>query len=178
MFETLFFGPGRSSELNYSEQPFTDIIALTVELFHCKADYNMQSFDCEINNLIERWRRRARRLKIDIYAVYLAYKHPRTPWPAKALALFVVDYAVSPIDLIPDFIRALGYVDDLLLLPLGIMLAVKLIPPAVYDECKAKALRTDFKDMPFKWIGALAVVIIWITGGFFIVRQVLRIFAI
>lgn len=138
----------------------------------------MQSFDCEINNLIERWRQRARRLKIDIYAVYLAYKDPRTPWPAKALALCTAAYAVSPIDLIPDFIPALGYVDDLLLLPLGIMLAVKLIPPAVYDECKAKALQKNFKDIPFKWIGALAVVIIWIAGGFFIVCQISRIFAI
>jgi uncharacterized membrane protein YkvA (DUF1232 family) len=136
----------------------------------------MQRYDCRMHSLIKRWRQRARALKTEIYAIYLAYKDPRTPWLAKFLALCVVAYACSPIDLIPDFVPVLGYVDDLFLLPLGIMLAVKLIPPAVYDECKAKALQKNFTGTSTKWIAAFAVAIIWVTGGFFIARETLRVF--
>ena len=77
------------------------------------------------------WRERARRLKRDTYALYLALKDPRVPWYARLLAGLVVAYAFSPIDLIPDFIPVLGYLDDLLIVPLGIVLTLRLIPPAV-----------------------------------------------
>ncbi len=88
---------------------------------------------------LERWKRRAGQLRVEAYALYLACKDPRVPWYAKALAAAVVGQALSPIDLIPDFIPILGYLDDLLLVPLGIALALKMIPQAVLDECRGKA---------------------------------------
>jgi len=89
--------------------------------------------------MLESWKGRARRLKGETYALYLAYRDPRTPWYAKVFAALVVGYAFSPIDLIPDPIPVLGYLDDLLLVPLGIALALKMIPLAVLDECREQA---------------------------------------
>lgn len=91
-----------------------------------------------MNDIIERWRQRARRLKKETYALHLASKDPRVPWYAKLLAVSVVGYLFSPIDLIPDFIPVLGYVDDLVLVPLGIALVLKMIPGAVMAECREK----------------------------------------
>ena len=85
------------------------------------------------------WRRRAKELKLDVYALYLAARHPKVPWYAKALALLVTAYAFSPIDLVPDFIPVFGYLDDLVLLPLGIALTLRLIPDPVWAECRAQA---------------------------------------
>ena len=85
------------------------------------------------------WKARARALKRDTYALYLACRDPRVPWYAKALAAAVVAYALSPIDLIPDFIPVLGYLDDLLLVPLGLALALRLIPAPVMAECRREA---------------------------------------
>jgi uncharacterized membrane protein YkvA (DUF1232 family) len=93
-----------------------------------------------------RWRRRARLLKRDTYAIYLAFRDPRVPWDARALALCVVAYAFSPLDLIPDFIPVLGYVDDLLLVPLGIALVLRLIPPAVLAESRQRASEILARD--------------------------------
>ena len=87
----------------------------------------------------ETWRRWARGLKRDAYAQYLACRDPRVPWYAKALAAAVVAYALSPIDLIPDVIPVLGYLDDLLLVPLGLALALRLIPAPVLAECRRPA---------------------------------------
>ena len=89
---------------------------------------------------IERWRQQARKLKLETYALYLAYRDPRVPWYAKVFTLLVVAYALSPIDLIPDFIPVLGYLDDLLLVPLSIYIALKMIPGRVMQECREKAL--------------------------------------
>ena len=85
------------------------------------------------------------RLKNEIFALWLASRHPRTPLFAKVLAVAVVAYAVSPIDLIPDFIPVLGYLDDILLLPIGIWIVLKLIPGEVMTECRARA-RVDHDD--------------------------------
>ena len=84
-------------------------------------------------------RRRARAIKRDTLALYLAARHPGTPWYAKALAVFIVGYALSPIDLIPDFIPVLGYLDDVILLPIAIVLCIRLIPVHVLDDCRAAA---------------------------------------
>ena len=92
---------------------------------------------------IAAWLQRAKQLKLEIYALYLAYQDPRTPWYAKVMALIIVAYAFSPIDLIPDFIPILGYLDDLILLPLGVALTLRLIPPAVLAECRASAQATS-----------------------------------
>ena len=81
----------------------------------------------------------AKQLKQEIYTLYLAYKDPRVPWYAKAFIFCVVGYALSPIDLIPDFIPVLGYLDDIVILPLGIALALKMIPSQVLTECRQKA---------------------------------------
>jgi uncharacterized membrane protein YkvA (DUF1232 family) len=84
-------------------------------------------------------KQRARALKAEIDVLYLAARHPGTPWYAKLLVAGIVAYAISPIDLIPDFIPVLGLLDDLLLIPLGIALAIRLVPAAVLAECRARA---------------------------------------
>jgi uncharacterized membrane protein YkvA (DUF1232 family) len=110
--------------------------------------------------VIAGWRQRVRRLKQETYALYLAYRDPRVPWYAKLLAACVVAYAFSPIDLIPDFIPVLGTLDDLVLIPLGIALSVKLIPPQVMAECRARAAELESK--PTNWAAAAVIVAIWI----------------
>ena len=96
---------------------------------------------------------------METYALYLAARDPRTPWYAKLLVAGVVAYALSPIDLIPDFVPILGYLDDLVLLPLGIALAIKLVPDAVLADCRARA--SALRDRPVSWAAGLAVVVIW-----------------
>ena len=109
-----------------------------------------------------RLRRWARGLKRDIVALHLAARHPRTPWHAKAAALLVAAYALSPIDLIPDFIPVLGYLDDLILVPLGIWLVVRLVPPDVMAECRAAASEAA---RPRSRAGAAAIVGLWVAGA-------------
>lgn len=89
--------------------------------------------------MLNRLKTRARALKTEVYAIYIAARDPRTPWYAKALIFFVVAHTFSPIDLIPDFIPILGYLDDLIITPGGIRLAVQLIPPEVLEEARATA---------------------------------------
>lgn len=111
-------------------------------------------------NTIERWKRQARRLRQECYALYLAYRDPRVPWYARAFAAVVVGYAFSPIDLIPDPIPVLGYLDDLILVPLGIALAIRLIPPHVLEECRERA--RDVQDRPVNRVAAVFVVGVWV----------------
>jgi uncharacterized membrane protein YkvA (DUF1232 family) len=103
----------------------------------------------------------ARSLRRDTHAVWLAARDPRTPWYAKALALAVAGYALSPIDLIPDFIPILGYLDDLILLPVGLWLVLRMIPPDVLAEHRATA--TAAADRPISRAGALIVIGVWIV---------------
>src|SRR5215470_9695501 len=105
---------------------------------------------------------RARRLKAEIWALYLAARDPRTPWYAKLLVAGIVAYACSPIDLIPDFIPVLGYLDDLILLPLGITWALQLIPPAVLSECRARAQETLLDGKPVSWVAGAVIVALWL----------------
>jgi uncharacterized membrane protein YkvA (DUF1232 family) len=90
-------------------------------------------------NVVKQWKLRTQEIKVETYAVYLAYRDPRTPWYAKLLAVGVVAYAISPIDLIPDFIPVLGLLDDLVIVPLGTLLAIKTVPKEVMAECREKA---------------------------------------
>lgn len=112
--------------------------------------------------ILDTWKRRAGELKREIYALYLAYKDPRVPWYAKLLAACIVAYALSPIDLIPDFIPVLGYLDDLILVPLGIYLVLKLIPDDVMAECREIAQATLSQPRPTNWIAAGVIITIWI----------------
>ena len=105
----------------------------------------------------------ARRLKLDVHAIYLAAHHPGVPWYAKLLAIAVAGYALSPIDLIPDFIPLLGYVDDLIVVPLGIWLVVRLVPKDVMAECRAIASAAETR--PHGKGAAIIVVAVWICGA-------------
>jgi uncharacterized membrane protein YkvA (DUF1232 family) len=111
---------------------------------------------------MQKWRTWARGLRREIYALYLAYRHPDTPWYARWVAALVAAYAFSPIDLVPDFIPVLGYLDDLLLLPLGIALAIKLVPPQVMQECRAQADQRLLTGHPVNRAAALVIVLVWI----------------
>jgi uncharacterized membrane protein YkvA (DUF1232 family) len=97
--------------------------------------------------MLEGFKNRVRLLKRETHALYLAARHPRTPWYAKLFVAGIVAYALSPIDLIPDFIPILGFLDDLILIPLGIVVAVKLVPADVLAECRAKAGCDETKDL-------------------------------
>lgn len=112
---------------------------------------------------VERWKARARALKTEVHALLLACRDHRVPWRAKAVGFMVVAYAASPLDLIPDFIPVLGYLDDLIILPLGIMLAVKMIPADVMQECRARAGDALSAKRANAVIGAAVVVALWIA---------------
>lgn len=105
---------------------------------------------------------RANKLKTDVPAVFLALKHKSTPWYAKISAAFVVIYALSPIDLIPDFIPFFGFLDDLIILPALIALTVKWIPGDVFNECKARSEGMWNGGKPEKWYYAIPFVVIWL----------------
>ncbi len=109
------------------------------------------------------WRQRARQLETETYALVLALRHPRVPWVVRVVAACVVGYAFSPIDLIPDFVPVLGYLDDLLIVPLGIALAIKLIPADVLAECRAQSREVMAQGKPVNWIAAGVIVAIWIA---------------
>ena len=111
----------------------------------------------------ENWKKRAFSLKKEVYALYLVCKDPGTPWLAKTLAALVAAYALCPIDLIPDFIPVLGYLDDLILIPLGIMLVVKLTPPDILHECRQRARQTLELGNVKTWIPAAGVILVWIS---------------
>jgi uncharacterized membrane protein YkvA (DUF1232 family) len=104
----------------------------------------------------------ARSLKRDVHAIYLAARDPRTPWYAKALAVCVAGYALSPIDLIPDFVPVLGYLDDLVIVPLGIWAVVKLIPAEVMAENRAAAALAAQK--PVSGTAAVVIALIWVAS--------------
>ena len=108
------------------------------------------------------WKKRAGQLKKETYTIYLAYKDPRTPLYARLFAACVVGYAFSPIDLIPDPIPVLGYLDDLVLVPLGIAIALNMIPPPVLAECREKAVTALSQDKPTNWVVVTAIITIWL----------------
>lgn len=107
-------------------------------------------------------KQRARRLKAETFALYLAARDPRTPWYAKLLVACIVAYAFSPIDLIPDFVPVLGYVDDLILIPISIALAIKVIPHSVLAECRAQAQESLQRNKPVSRIAGVIIVVIWL----------------
>lgn len=113
--------------------------------------------------MLERLKAAAKRLKRETYAIYLAARDPRTPWYARVLAAAVAAYAFSPIDLIPDFVPVLGYVDDLLIVPAGLWLAVRMVPADVLAEARARADEAG-GSRPVSRAAAAIVVVIWVAG--------------
>ncbi|MFS0766058.1 YkvA family protein [Peribacillus phoenicis] len=115
----------------------------------------------------------ARKLKQDLFVLYLSYKDSRTPWYAKAFAICVVAYAFSPIDLIPDFIPILGYLDDLILVPLGISLALNLIPPHVIEDNREKAEEVKRNGKPKNWLVGILFILIWVLFAIWVSKLII-----
>lgn len=115
-----------------------------------------------MGKFIEQWKQQARQLKVEVYALYLAYRDPRVPWYARIFAACVVAYAFSPIDLIPDPIPILGYLDDLILIPLGVKAALAMIPAEIMTESRKKAQGLIHQNNPINWIAAAVIIAIWI----------------
>lgn len=103
----------------------------------------------------------AKKMKREVLVLYLAYKRPETPWYAKLLSIIVAGYALSPIDLIPDFIPVLGYLDDLILIPVGVYFAIKLIPENVLTECRLQADEKFKAGKPVNWTAGFIIILIW-----------------
>lgn len=112
--------------------------------------------------MLENLKSRARALKNEAIAVYIAAKDPRTPWYVKALVFFVVAHTFSPIDLIPDFIPVLGYLDDLIITPLGLALAIRLIPAGVLEEARGKVAGSSV-ERSVRIVGVAVIVLMWIV---------------
>lgn len=115
---------------------------------------------------------RAAKLKRDIPALFIALKKPETPFAAKLLAAVTVAYALSPIDLIPDFIPVFGYLDDVLLLPAFVALTIKLIPKNIMSECRNQAENVWADGKPKKWLYALPIIIVWLLILFLIIKAI------
>ena len=114
------------------------------------------------------WKEKAQRLGTDVYILWLALRDPRTPWYAKALAAVVVAYAVSPIDLIPDFIPVLGYIDDLVLVPAGIYLALKLVPREVIEKYRQQ-VKPEAIAGTSRWVAAALIIALWLLVVYLVV---------
>jgi uncharacterized membrane protein YkvA (DUF1232 family) len=125
-------------------------------------------------SLLDKLKYQARKLKQNIFILYLAYKDPRVPWLAKLVAICVVAYAFSPIDLIPDFIPVLGYLDDLIIVPLGVALALRLVPKQILEEYREQAEELRKKKKPKNWYVAALLIAIWILFASWIVIVVYR----
>jgi uncharacterized membrane protein YkvA (DUF1232 family) len=148
--------------INIQTQTFHDCLnlVLAVELF-------------EMPN--KSWIERTKRLKTEVYALCLAMKDPRVPWYAKLLMALVIGYAISPIDLIPDFIPVIGQIDDLIIVPAGIALVIKMTPKSVMEEYRQKAT-TEPINTRTKWVVAAIIVSIWVLVIYFVFRLVSPLF--
>ncbi len=120
------------------------------------------------------WKRRAQDVKIELYALYLAYRDPRVPAYARVFAACVVGYAFSPIDLIPDFIPILGYLDDLVIVPAGVMIALKMIPAAVMADCRLRAHAVMQQGKPVNRAAAAIIIGLWLLFAAICLAIVIR----
>ena len=119
---------------------------------------------------IRSWKTKSKQLRSEVYALYLASKHPRTPWYAKAFAVLINGYALSPIDLIPDFIPVVGYVDDFIIVPAGISFLIKMIPKEILEECREQARSQSVGKRRSSWAAALIIVLIWLLVIYIILK--------
>lgn len=127
-----------------------------------------------MSGIVETLRRRARALKAETLALYYVARDPRVPWYARLFVAAVVAYALSPIDLIPDFVPVLGYLDDLILVPLGIVLALRMVPRPILDECRERAHAELAANRPTSRVGLAVVIGIWIAGAALMIWMLLR----
>ena len=125
---------------------------------------------------MDAWKRRARQLSAQTYAFYLAYRDPRTPWYAKVFAALVVGYVFSPIDPIPDWIPAVGLLDEMVVVPIGVLIAAKMIPRQVMQECQEKAREVAEGEKPVSRVAAVVVVALWLLCVALAVFLAVRIF--
>ena len=124
--------------------------------------------------MLQTLKQRARELKRETYALYLACRDPRVPWYARILAVGIVSYALSPIDLIPDFIPVLGYLDDLILIPLGIALLLRMIPDEVMVDCRERAQALLSEGRPVSRTAAAVIVAIWVISALLVLTFVVQ----
>ena len=124
---------------------------------------------------VEVWKQRARQLSAQTYALYLAYRHPRTPWYAKLFAALVVGYVLSPIDPIPDFLPGVGLLDEMVVVPIGVLVAAKMIPQEVLEECREKAWEVAEGEKPVSRVAAV-VVTVWLLCLALAVLLAMRLF--
>ena len=124
----------------------------------------------------EFWKRRARRLKAQTHTLYLAYRHPRTPWYAKVFAALIVGYVFSPIDPIPDFIPVVGLLDELMVVPIGVIIARKMIPEDIFEECREEAREVAEGEKSVSRVAAVVVVAVWMLCVVLAVLLALRVF--
>ena len=122
--------------------------------------------------LSERIKAKVKEIKSDLSALYLAYKRKDVPILAKILIIMAIGYALSPIDLIPDFIPVIGYLDDILIVPILIYLSIKLIPKPIMDECREQAKDMWKNGKPKKWYFAIPIIMIWLLLIFIIVKNI------
>ncbi|MCX7025177.1 MAG: YkvA family protein [Spirochaetes bacterium] len=125
--------------------------------------------------MFEKLKANARRLKSEVYALYLACRDPGTPWCAKILAGLVVAYALSPIDLIPDFIPVLGQLDDLILVPAGIALVLRMVPPGIMASCRERAAIELVGKRLVSRPAAVVVVLLWLAGAVAVIRALIAV---
>jgi uncharacterized membrane protein YkvA (DUF1232 family) len=125
---------------------------------------------------LEAWKQRARQLTAQTYVLYLAYRHPRTPWYAKLFAALIVGYVFSPIDPIPDFIPGVGLLDEMVVVPIGVLIAAKMIPRDIMQECQEKARAMAEGEKPVSRIAAVVVVGVWLVCVALAVILALRVF--
>jgi uncharacterized membrane protein YkvA (DUF1232 family) len=125
---------------------------------------------------LQSWKQRARQLSAQSYALYLAYRHPNTPWYAKVFAALIVGYVFSPIDPIPDFIPGVGLLDEMVVVPIGVLIAAKLIPREVMEECQEKAREVAEGEKPVNRVAAVVVVGVWLLCVALAVLLALRVF--
>jgi uncharacterized membrane protein YkvA (DUF1232 family) len=129
-----------------------------------------------MKGILEQLRRWAKNLKRQTMVLWFCYQHPQTPWLPKWISVFVVAYALSPIDLIPDFIPVLGYLDDVIILPLGILLAIRLMPLHVLEACQLKASEWEKNQVkrPVNKMAAVLIVLVWgavLAGAWFAYKR-------
>lgn len=122
--------------------------------------------------MMEKIKAWAKNLKRQTFVLYLAYKDNRVPWYAKLFIIGVVSYAFSPIDLIPDFIPILGFLDEIIILPIGIMFALKMIPKDVIANCEIEAKRMMENGKPKNWVVGILIVLIWSILIFWMMKEV------